>query len=48
MEMLSIMIQDCEDLPVPSALVKNGVAHQVGGAKDTQIFFSLMCYESCS
>lgn len=48
MEMLPIMIQDWEDLPVPSALVKSGIAHQGGGAEDTQIFSSLLSYRSCS
>lgn len=43
-----MMIQHCEDLPVPSALVKNGIAHQVGGTEDTQRVSSLMCYKSCS
>lgn len=38
MEMLSIVIQDWEDLPVPSALVKSGIAHQAGGAEDTRTF----------
>lgn len=40
MKVLSIMIQDFKVLPIPSGLVKNGVAHQVGGAEDTQKFSS--------